>query len=170
MTRYLVGVRASGSRRAGLEVIAKPPTFYQPQVRQGRRRDPERISWASTGYAWHAKRGVVEEWRDEHGRLAIARVFPEEFADDLRAHDDAVAKAEIALREARASRQEFLDTVASRALPVRIEDARRERDEWPNTDAGRAEKARTEAELKRASAFMGRMNDLVFTSLTKGGK
>jgi hypothetical protein len=163
MTRYLVGCRAAGDRPAGLIVVDKPPTFYQPTKRTAKgivKDGHERIHFESSNYGWHAEHGTVKEWRDnETGRLVIARVFPEEFAEGLVEHNDAVKVAEQALRAARKSRQEFLDTVASRAKPVKVAEARRERDEWPTTPQGIADAEAKKAELAKSQEFLDKLND-----------
>lgn len=122
MTRYLLG-RRMGKRPANLQVVDKPPAFYKPKDRK----QSEHVTWPGTNYAWHPKRGTLHEWRDDDA-LVIARIFPEEYAVNLAFHEGRVVLAEHALVEARRERQEFLDSIAPRAKPVRLAEARRERE------------------------------------------
>lgn len=121
MTRYLVGFRDGG-----LKVTSDPPRFYRPGVTGNTR---EQLSWDVSNFGFQHARGVVEEWTSE-GRRVIARVFPEEMAQHLAVHDEAVAEAKRAVAAALASRQEFLETCAARAKPVRVAEARCHRQAW----------------------------------------
>jgi len=162
MTRYLVGCRATGASRSDLHVYDRPPTFYQPRKRDGSPDGDERVSWPGYHYSHHPRRGIVGEWRErDSGRMIIARVFPEEFEPQLSEHDAAVAAAEAKLKEARSERQEFLEIVAARAKPVRVEQARRERVEWSTSEAAKAEEEKRKVELAKSAEFMAKMNGVV---------
>jgi hypothetical protein len=159
MTRYIVGARAKGEFRSDLRLVAHPPTFYQAHKIDGSEDGPERISWQG-GYQFHQHRGVVKEWHDGH-RPVIARVFPEDYATEYAEHDAAVAAAEALLKAARRERQEFLDTVATRAKPVRVEEARREREAWPTSPGGLAEAEAHKRELAKSQEHLTKLNDMM---------
>lgn len=173
MTRYLVGPRAKGALPSKLRVFDRPPAFPKWTSR-GKRNDVEHVQWPGSSVAFTHKRGVVEEFNsayDGHARV-IARVFPPEFEAQLVEHDEAVARAEAALRDARAARAEFLEVVAMHAKPVRVEEARAELAAWKESEAAKAEEAKAQAQnsadLATTKKFLGAMNEMVGDFL--GGK
>jgi hypothetical protein len=122
VTRYLLGRRAGGKLPCNLQVVDKPPFFHKPKSKE-----PEHVMWPGSNFGWRARRGLVHEWHDD-GAAVIARVFPEEYAVDLAHLEGNIVVAKHALEEAQRARQEFLDSVAARAAPVRLAAAKRERE------------------------------------------
>lgn len=140
--KYLIGTRAKGERASRLSVYDYPPVFPRWKSRN-KREDVEHVQWLGSSVAFSHKRGVVEEFRSlDSGAPVIARVFPPEFEAQLAEHDDAVAKAEEALRKARSDRAEFLEVVVPHAKPVRVEQARAELAAWKESAAARAEEVK----------------------------
>jgi hypothetical protein len=123
MTRYIVGKRATGQHPiSNLQIIISPPVFMDSRGNQ-----PAYATWHASHYAFKASRGVLVEWKSG-GQPVVARIFPEEAAEQLALHDAAIAQAEQRLKDARGERQEFIDGLIVRAKPVRVAEARAERE------------------------------------------
>lgn len=121
MTRYLLGRRAGGKRPCNLQINDSPPSFHKHT-----QHEPEHIMWPGSNFGWHARRGIVNDWYED-GAAIVARIFPEEFAVHLAHLEGNLVVARHALDEAERERQEFLDSVAAHAAPVRVAEAKRER-------------------------------------------
>ena len=156
MRRYLVGPRATLNWRSGLIVCDEPPSIWQPPKGSGR------ISFRGVGYDFSPKRGMVEEFRtSSRGQQVIAREFPAAWDAQLLEHDEAVAQAEKALNDARAARQELLETIAPIALTLRVKDLRADKEAWDASPEAAAKRAAKAAELESSREFMKKMNGVM---------
>jgi hypothetical protein len=155
MRRYLVGPRATANKHSGLVVCNEPPSVWRPPI------GLERISFPGVSYDFNPKRGMVEEFRSQTGQQVIAREFPAAWDAQLLEHDEAVAQAEKALNDARAARQELLETIAPIALTLRVKDLRADKEAWDASPEAAARRAAKAAELESSREFMKKMNGVM---------